>query len=418
MIGLIKKRLESLEKPVDLVLVGLGFMGYGFLRRVMHTPGLRIPLVISRSLERTASFLKAKGLEVCITGDPAIIGKNAEDNIVSLCEDYRIIHALPYQIVVEMTGDVVYGAQVALEACKAGKHLATMNAELHATVGSQILNCANEQGCLVTDLEGDQPGSLATLTGYAELMGFKPLMAGNIKGFLNRCATPESIRDEAVKRGLSPDRATSFADGTKLALEMTLVANYLGMKAARVGMNGPCVEKLEEVLSLFEWDAVPREGWVDYVIGGSLPPGIFLVCEHEDPEQASYLRYLKFGEGPQYLIHKPFHLCHFESILSIARLAFFGEVTINNMTQPTTQTTAHAKKALRPGDVLDGIGGYCCYGLIQNIDAADAQGAVPIGMVKDGVVRQPIAQDDSILADQIELPDNAATKLWRNCSSS
>ena len=45
MFGLLLHRLEALETPIDLILVGLGFMGYGFLRRVWALPGMRVVLV-------------------------------------------------------------------------------------------------------------------------------------------------------------------------------------------------------------------------------------------------------------------------------------------------------------------------------------------------------------------------------------
>lgn len=412
MCATIAERLRSRESPVDLVLVGLGFMGYGFLRQVQRTPGLRLPLVVTRSLERARAFLAERGFPVAVEGDPAAIRANADRGVLSLWPDYRILAALPYPIVVEMTGDVAYGTQVALVAFRAGKHLATMNVELHATVGSELERQAAAHGVVVTDVEGDQPGTLACLVDDVALAGFRPLMAGNVKGFLDRQATPATLGEEAARRGLSLRETTAFTDGTKIALEMTLVANHLGMRVLTRGMHGHPAARVEDALHLFDWQAVAPEGCVDYIIGRSLPPGVFLVCEHEDAQQASYLRYLKLGDGPRYLLWRPFHLCHLEAVRSIARLALFQEPTISNTTHPTTQTVAYAKKDLRPGEVIDGIGGYACYGLIENLDVVQAEGLVPMGLVAQAIVRRPVGRDRPLLWDDVILPENAATRLW------
>ncbi len=418
MIGPVANRLKSVERPIDLILAGLGFMGYGFLRRARQTPGFRVPLVISRNATRATALLRGSGMPCQVTASPARVEANADRGIISICCDYGILGSLPYPIVVEMAGEVIYGAEVAVAAMGAKKHLVTMNAGLQVTVGSKLLRCARAQGLNLTDSEGDQPGSLAAMVEEARFIGFRPLMVGNMKRFLDRHATPATLGAEAARRGISLPQVTAFTDGSKIALEMTLIANYLGMKCLTRGMYGYQAESVQQTLTLYEWANVPREGFVDYIIGPDLFPGILTVCEHEDPGQAGYLEYLGFGKGPQYLLYRPYHLCHLETLSTVARVALFQENTINNSLAPTTQTVAVAKRDLEPGERLDGIGGYCCYGVIENQEAVDREEMVPLGLVEGALVRRQVKQDRPIGWDDVELPNNIVTRMVQEKRSS
>ena len=64
-------------------------------------------------------------------------------------------------------------------------------------------------------------------------------MAGNIKGFLDRYANPTTIIPEADKRNLDYKMCTAYTDGTKLNIEMALLANALDLKTIVPGMHGP-----------------------------------------------------------------------------------------------------------------------------------------------------------------------------------
>ena len=58
---LLLKKLAQNEKPIDVVMSGLGFMGFGFLSANAKLNGIRVPLVISRREEEAKRFLEQKG---------------------------------------------------------------------------------------------------------------------------------------------------------------------------------------------------------------------------------------------------------------------------------------------------------------------------------------------------------------------
>jgi predicted homoserine dehydrogenase-like protein len=68
-----------------------------------------------------------------------------------------------------------------------------------------------------------------------------------------------------------------------------------------------------------------------------------------------------------------------------------------------TDTFAYAKKDLRPGEMLDGIGGYACYGLIENVDDPATHPGLQICLAEDVRLKNPIKKDQPILLADVEV---------------
>jgi len=136
---------------------------------------------------------------------------------------------------------------------------------------------------------------------------------------------------------------------------------------------------------------------------------VFVICEHTDPNQQKYLRYLNMGDGPRYVLFDAYHLTHLEAINTIASVAFFKIETINNGLSPTTKTVTIAKSDLKKGQSLDGIGGDTAYGQIYGI--RESKDYLPVGLSHNAILRRDISQDTPIKYSDVELPINAATRL-------
>lgn len=405
------KHLENRKKPIDIIVVGVGFMGFGFLSSVQRIPGVRVPLIISRRPEESIRFLAENGIKVAPEpiDAPYKIREFSEKGYVCVSDDTSLIRRYENNIVLEMTGTVEYATEILIMAIKAKKHVITMNPELQATVGSELKVYADANQVVITDVYGDQPGSLSRLVAQAKLMGFRVRMAGNMKRYLDLHATQEKMAPWAADKGLAVRQTTSFTDGTKQSIEMDLVGNYFGMQVLCRGMVGPEVTQVQDILTTFDWDSIPPEGVVDYIIGKDLFPGIFVVVEHDDPNQQKYLRYLGLGEGPRYVLFEPYHLCHLEVLQTVLKVALFGQETINNSTTPLNKTIAIAKQDLHEGQHLDGIGGDTVYGMIDSIQ--NAAEFLPVGLAHNAILKNPVKKDTPIKIADVILPINYATRL-------
>ena len=342
MYDVLLNKLTKRKTPIDITMAGLGFMGFGFLSALSKVPNMRVPLIISRRPADSVKFLKQQGFKAQISSQISKIYDYAASGGISVTDELEVLYRMETDATIEMTGTVDYGTQVALTALEANQHLATMNPELQATVGYKLRHIADKKKLIITDVIGDQPGSLSRLIHQAKIMGFNLRLAGNMKRFMNLHATQEEMKPWADDKGLSVRQTVSFTDGTKQAIEMNLVANYFDLGIIQFGMKGVSVSQIHEALDLYNWAKIPAQGVVDYAIGKTLFPGVFIIAEHLDPKQQKYLRYLNMGDGPLYLLFDSYHLCHLEVPLTLAKMVLYGQESINNRVK-NTETIALAK---------------------------------------------------------------------------
>ncbi len=249
------------------------------------------------------------------------------------------------------------------------------------------------------------------------LWAFRIVMAGNIKGFLNRYATAEDLVDEARIRNLSPIQCCAYTDGTKLGVEMALVANATGLLPFVPGMEGPQMSDVREVFDHFDfsrYDALPdgAEGVVDYILGAEPGGGVFVVGHCDDPLQAHYLWYYKLGDGPYYLFYRPYHLCHLETTRAIAKASIYNEAVLSPSHGRVADVYAHAKRDLRAGEEIShGIGGDHFYGLVDRCSVSDSRDQVPIVLLdadanRPARLKRDLNKDEALCFADIEIPES------------
>jgi len=196
---------------------------------------------------------------------------------------------------------------------------------------------------------------------------------------------------------------TSFADGTKLSMESTLVANATGFGVLQRGMRGHRLEHVNDVVSKFDAEELLAGGWVDFVLGAQPGSGAFVVGHDDDPVKAEYMRYFKMGDGPFYVFYRPFHLPHLEVPLTAARAVLFHDAAVAPAGH-ACDVVAVAKRDLRQGDTLDGIGGFDCYGMIENAAVSRGERLLPMGLAGGCVLARDVPKDRAVSYDDVELP--------------
>jgi len=117
---------------------------------------------------------------------------------------------------------------------------------------------------------------------------------------------------------------------------------------------------------------------------------VFVLAEHEDPKQRHYLNLYKMGEGPLYPFWTPYHLVHFETPFSIARVVLFGDELAPPLGGPVVEVCALAKRDLKAGEVLDGEGGYMVVGRLMPAADSLALGALPLGLAQQVKLVNPV----------------------------
>lgn len=402
--------------PVRVGLVGAGFMGRSMTRQMLQfTQGMKVVAIANRTLERAEACYAASGAGAAVrvsdvdgldaaieAGTPAVT-----DDPLLLCQSAQI------DAILEATGELEHGARVAEAAIGGGKHLVLVNAELDATVGPILKVHADRAGVVISNADGDEPGVAMNLVRFVRAIGVRPVMAGNMKGFLDPYRNPDTQRGFAEKWGLSPKMATSFADGTKQSMECTVLSNATGFGVARRGMSGHQVGHVKDVLSVVDAEALLDEPLIEYLLGAEPGSGAYTVGYDPDGDRASYMEYFKMGAGPFYVFYRPFHLTHLEAPLSVARAVLFRDPTVTPLGAPVSEVVAIAKRDLQAGEELDGVGGYACYGEIDRAEIARTEDILPMGLTDGAVLRRAIAKDQALTMDDVELPpDRLLDNLW------
>jgi predicted homoserine dehydrogenase-like protein len=408
--ALAKRNAE--ERPIRVAMVGAGFMGRGIaLQLLKFTPGMRLVAIANRHVDGAIRAYEEAGADdaVCVRKRGELeetirLGRHAvTDDALLLCQAEGI------DIVVEVTGSVDLAAHVALEAIRHGKHVVLMNAEVDSTVGPMLQVHARTAGVVVTNADGDQPGVIMNLYRFVRGIGVQPVLCGNIKGLQDPYRTPATQAAFAERWGQNPAMVTSFADGTKISFEQAIVANATGMRVAKRGMLGPTVAPGTPITDAVNWYPpevlVGAGGIVDYVVGASPNPGVFVLGTHDNPRQRHYLNLYKLGEGPFYCFYTPYHLCHFEVPTTIVRAVDFGDAAVAPLGGPVVDVVATAKINLRGGDVIDGIGGYKTYGQCENADVVQDQRLLPMGLAERCRLKHAVSRDQTLSYADVELPD-------------
>ena len=414
-----KRQVE--DRPIRVGMVGAGFMATGVAHQICTSvPGMTLAAIANRTVEKARqAFLDAGTGEPLEVGTLTALNDALANGRPAVTDDPLLLcRADGLDVILEVTGAVEFSAAVALEAIAHGKHIVLMNAELDGTVGPLLKAKADAAGVVYTNVDGDQPGVIMNLYRFVKGLGVTPVLCGNIKGLQDPYRTPTTQEGFAKKWGQNPWMVTSFADGTKISFEQALVANATGMRVAKRGMHGPTVPAGTPIEEAADWypleDLLEGPGIVDYVVGASPGPGVFVLGTHEDPVQQHYLNLYKLGEGPLYVFYQPYHLCHFEVPTTIARAVDFGDATIAPMGAPQVDVVATAKTDLKAGTELDALGGYFTYGEAENSDVARRENLLPIGLAEGGRLVRDVPKDQTLTFDDVARPEGRLIdRLWR-----
>lgn len=396
--------------PIKVGMIGAGFMGRGIANQIINSvPGMELVAISNRSLDNAKRAYNEAGIKdlqvvksVSELEDAIARGKYAiTDDAMLLCKAEGI------DALVEVTGAIEFGAHVAMEAIANRKHIILMDAELDGTIGPILKVYADKAGVIITACDGDQPGVQMNLYRFVKSIGLTPLLCGNIKGLQDPYRNPITQESFAKQWGQKPHMVTSFADGTKISFEQAIVANGTGMKVIKRGMLGYDYRgHIDELTTKYDIDQLKELGGiVDYVVGAKPGPGVFVFGTHDDPKQRHYLNLYKLGEGPLYSFYTPYHLCHFEVPLSVARVVLFNDAVLVPLGGPLVDVVATAKIDLKAGETIDGIGYFMTYGQCENSDVTQAENLLPIGLAEGCRLKRDIPKDQVLTYDDVELPE-------------
>jgi predicted homoserine dehydrogenase-like protein len=400
---------EAQGRPIRVGMVGAGFMGQGLTNQIANSvSGMTMAAIYNRKPGRALDVYRYAGRD-----DATVVATDTELNdairrqMPVVAEDpFAICRSPEIDVVVDVTGSVEFGAQVILEAFRHGKSVVLMNAEVDATIGPILRVYAEKHDQILSACDGDEPGVEMNLYRWVRGLGLIPRVMGNVKGLQDPYRNPTTQQGWAERWGQNAAMVTSFADGSKISFEQSIVANATGFKVKARGMSRGLKYdgSIMDIQKIYDIDEL-RElgGIVDYTVGPPLIK-VFCLAEHADPKQRHYLNLYKMGEGPLYPFWIPYHLVHFEAPNAIARVVLCGDEVAAPLGGPMVEVCAVAKRDLRAGEVLDEYGMYMTYGEAVNADEMSARRYLPEGLVEGCRLLRDIAKDEVLTYADVDLP--------------
>jgi predicted homoserine dehydrogenase-like protein len=424
-------------RPLRIGLIGAGKFGSMYLAQVPKTPGVQLvgiadlaPANARTNLQRVGwadERSAATSLEAALTSGATYVS-----------DDWQALVAHPQiDIIVEATGNPLAAVEHALAAFQHGKHVVMVTVEADAYCGPLLARRAQDAGVVYSLAYGDQPALICDLVDWARAAGFSVVAAGRGHKWLPHYAqsTPETVwgyyglsPEQAQAGGLNPKMFNSFLDGSKPAIESTAVCNATGLTPAPDGLAYPpaSIDDLPVVMRpRTEGGQLHHKGQVEVVSslerdGQPLPYdirfGVWVVFEGD----TEYIRrcFTEYGvrtdpSGRYACLYKRWHLIGLEVGISVAAIGVRQEPT-GCPTGFRADAVATAKRALKPGEILDGEGGYTVVGrLLPAADSLQA-GALPLGLAHGWKVTRPVAAGELVRwVDVVVDEANSAVRVRR-----
>jgi predicted homoserine dehydrogenase-like protein len=402
------ERRQQDDNPIRIGMVGAGYMGQGMAAVIeRNMVGMRVVAIANRTVETAERAFADAGIDTSeqVRDQAALDGLLDRGGRAVTSDPLLLCRTRGIEAIIECTGEVEFGARVATEAIANRKHVLLVNAELDATVGPILKVLADRAGVVITNADGDEPSVAMNMFRFVRSIGYRPVLAGNVKGFLDHRRNPDTQKGFADAHGQRPFMVTSFADGTKLSLEATTLANATGFKVRQPGMEGRRLDHVRDLLDLYDPKELLDQGLIEYVLGAEPGSGAFVIGFNDDPMLMPYMSYFKMGDGPLYMFYRPFHVTNVEAPLSVARAVLFGDAAIAPAGGPVCEVATIAKRDMEAGEELDGIGGYNCYGLIDNLENARRDDVLPIGLAAGARLTRAVAEDQPIRNADVTLPE-------------
>jgi predicted homoserine dehydrogenase-like protein len=418
------QQLAANHQSIKVGLIGAGKFGSMYLSQIPTTPGVQLvgiadlsPAGVKKNLERVGwkdEQSNAKSLDDAI--------KTGQTHI---SEDWQALVSHPaIDVIVECTGHPIAAVDHCLLAFANGKHVVNVTVEADAFCGPLLAQKAQEAGVVYSLAFGDQPALICDLVDWARTCGFPVVAAGRGHKWLPHFSesTPETVwgnygltPEQATRGGLNPKMFNSFLDGSKPSIESTAVANATGLSVPSNGLLYPpaSVEDIPFVTRpISEGGVLEKKGMVEVISsleanGRKIPydirMGVWVTVEAEtDYIKNCFEEYNAHTDpsGRYFTLYKRWHLIGLEVGMSVASVALRKEAT-GVAHCWNADVVATAKRDLKPGEILDGEGGYTVWGKLLPASKSVALGGLPLGLAHDIKLIRPVKKGQSLCWDDV-----------------
>jgi len=429
--ALLKKR-EAINRPVRIGVIGAGTFSSAFLNQVRRVPGMKVVSIADLEGEKAKRACVTAGWPEAAVGDahsPSGINEGAARGKVMVTERADDLINADLEVVVEATGVTEAGTYHAWNALEAGKHVVMANVETDVLLGPVLKKKADDRGLVYSMAYGDQPGIICEMVDWARTIGLEVVCAGKGTRYQPeyRYSTPETVwkyfgftEEQILGGNYNAQMYNSFLDSTKSCIEMCALSNATGLIPQTCGLQFPPVgpKDLPRVLKpKAAGGLLDHSGTVEIVasenrdgttINDHLRWGVYIVFKAGTDLIRRFLTmhdFLRDGSGEYGAVYRPFHLIGIELGISVASAALRGEAT-GSAEDFIADVASIAKKDLKPGDVLDGEGGYTVFGRLMTSQESLRNRYLPMGLSRGARMIKTLPKDSFVTYHDVEMDED------------
>jgi predicted homoserine dehydrogenase-like protein len=407
------------DEPIPVAVVGPGVFGAHLVYQIEETPSMVPTVLADLDTEKAKRAFRNAGVDsdsIVSTNDPERIAEAVDAGKRVVTEDGVLASEAPVEVVIETTGDPEAAARHAWAAISAGRDIVMVSVEVDATVGPLLSQYASRQGVTYSMAYGDEPSQVVGMVDWAQANGFEVVAAGQgtelnfdrhgtHEDSLERYGVTESFIED---NDPDPKMYNTFLDGTKVAVELCAAANAIGMRPDVGGTHMPETDReglLETLRPKADGGILEQTGVIDSVTPTDYRnPSAFVITRADNEATQRYLdqRYniLTANNGKYQLFDRQYHLPP-ETLVSVASVALHDRPT-GTVREQTSEVVAKAKRDLEPGETL-ATGEDTIYGVLEAADVAANAGWVPLELLNGAELQRPVATDEPITEDDVEL---------------
>jgi predicted homoserine dehydrogenase-like protein len=422
------KRAET-AGPIRVGVIGAGKFASMFLTQASVTPEVHVVGVADINVPKAKDALHRTGWAAERYAASSLDDALAKGTTCVVDNADAVLDCPQIEVILEVTGNPIFGTYHAWKAIENGKHVVMVNVEADCMLGPLLARKAEAAGVIYAMAYGDQPALICEMVDWCRTVGFEVVAAGKGTKYLPEYnySTPDTIWDhwgftkEQLATGdYNAQMFNSFLDGTKSAIEMAAVANGTGLMPQDEGLFFPPAGA-DDLASVYrpkaEGGILTRTGTVEIAASlnrdGSevfkhIRNGVFVAFKARTDYAANC--FAEYGmvhddSGRYTALYRPYHLIGLELNVSIAAAVLRHEATgCSRYFNGDVMTTA--KKDLKPGDILDGEGGYTAFGKLAPASLSLARRALPLGLAHKAKIIRPVAKDQTISWDDVEVDES------------
>jgi predicted homoserine dehydrogenase-like protein len=440
------------EKTVRAAIVGAGEFGTSFIFQARRVPGLEVPAVCNRTVEKAVAAYINAGIsedDVCVCESETEVKKAFDRGKFIAVSDGMLLMGLPLDVLVEGTGNPEVAATYADAAISNGMHVAMVSKEADSVVGPILFEKARKNGLVYTSVEGDQPSLLIGMITWGRTLGMNIICAGKSSEYdfiydpeaktvacLERVVRVPEFDDLWLigNRGakeIAEKRSVMLADipqhATPDLCEMGVVCNATGMKPSIETFYAPVARTNEvpEFLTTRDRGGLLAEAGVVDVFNclrrpdeAGMSGGVFIIVECEDKASWKVLEakgHPTNRNGTSAMIYHPVHLLGVEAPISVLAAGLLDHATGGEEMKPVCDLVGRAETDLKAGTVLEAVGHHHVIEGVESllVDGIKATGKnpVPFYMIDKTELIRDVPAGAIISCDMVShAPDSV---LWR-----